>query len=89
MIKVHSYNVRGPECQKRPTIGAKETYYMRTFERCGPTIWAKETYYRGNSDLLQGQKICGRLRGVDLLYAPRVSKETYYRGKRDLLYADF
>ena len=52
MIKVHSYNVRGPECQKRPTIGAKETYYMRKLERCGPTIGAKETYYRGKRDLL-------------------------------------
>jgi hypothetical protein len=28
---------RPNKCQKRPTIGAKETYYMRTFESLGST----------------------------------------------------
>jgi len=49
---------RPNKCQKRPTLGAKETYYLRTFElwratakRRGqqsqkrPTLGAKETYY--------------------------------------------
>ena len=52
------------QCQKRATIGPKETYYVRTFHTfvCSPHYLhipvdtkqpvSKETYYRAKSDLL-------------------------------------
>jgi hypothetical protein len=46
--------------QKRPTIGAKETYYRSKRdllkEQKRPTIGAKETYYRSKRDLLWSKR---------------------------------
>ena len=41
-VRIHRRRMRrANKCQKRPTSGAKETYYMRTFESLpGPPSWS-------------------------------------------------
>ncbi len=76
---------RPSKCQKRPTIGAKETYYVRTFESLPIHSYA-----------LVVRKRCGNFRNFSICLTNQcqkrpttASKETYYSVKRDLLCADF
>jgi len=80
---------RPNKCQKRPTLGAKETYYLRTFElwratakRRGqqsqkrPTLGAKETYYLRTFELWRAT---AKRRGQQSQKRPTLgAKETYY-----------
>ena len=91
----------GPnQCQKRPTIGAKETYYMRTFEsmpphpqyrdpRADPRLPERVPCRQGPRQRAPVKAKETWLEAKETNYRGKrdllATKETYYRGKRDLL----
>jgi hypothetical protein len=91
---------RPNKCQKRPNFGAKETYYLRTFESLPASVGRGIPAAFSNEPRSAPERLKSRYmkRGMMYLYPDVIAslrrpdkcqKRPTIGGKRDLLYADF